>query len=813
MMMKNSVRALPDQELLPRLADVPFAYTIFPDETGGRKVDKTTTLRELAKLIPGTSAETKEYLPFLKLARFGDTTALSPSRHSYRCDANVIEVTGVEGDYDAGEITPEAARDAFTKAGVLALIFTTPSHRKPGKGNRFRVVSPYSHPVRPDERLQMAARMNGVLRGALADESFRLSQGFYFGSVEGQPPARTFLIDGPRCIDQADDLDAQAIGPSRPPSALLSETPQTAVDQSGIPEAVDHALKMLEWAKARIVEAVEKGLSRTGEIHRQAVHLGGYVACSVLSEEQVREAVTAAADEVGYLADYSSRDLDRHISNGLNSGMTRPLPWCDPLADYDDIETSIPANELAGIEDLVGATTAAPASKVGKPKVDRATARMNERHAVVRHGAKTWIADFTGDQIELGPVEGLHALYANDLVPAGAKGAMVPVSKHWITSPGRRTYHSIVFDPSGSATESALNLYSGFAVQPDLKGSCERIVAHVRDVIAAGNEAHFRYVIGWLADLVQNPGRKPGVALVLRGGKGVGKDTLAEIMGRIIGRKHVAHIIRADDLTGRFNAPFATALLVHVEEAFWSGDVSKKGTLQALITARTQPIERKGVDRIEVDSFLRVLMTTNDEWAVPASEDERRYVVFDVAATHQRDPEWFGPLYQEIDGNGPAAFLHYLLSVDLAGFDVRDVPQTEALRDQKIASLRGVPRWWFEVLEKGDAGEFRDFGDWSGPITVKKEAVRASYDARERQGRFGSDPVNPSVFTKDLKRLLGDELNEKRPRVDGTPGSRVFVFPSLAECRAKFERWLGAPVSWGDPDAGEDGDPEADALI
>ena len=530
------------------------------------------------------------------------------------------------------------------------------------------------------------------------------------------------------------------------------------------------------------------------------------------TEEKAREEIEADTGDAGeWWVRVDERQRDRACERAFSQVRAEQDSFLYDLPDDD--AAGLSAEELAEIDDLVGATTTDAASKVGKPKVDRTTARMNERHAVVRHNAKTWIADFTGDQIELGPVEGLHALYANDLVPAGAQGAMVPVSKHWITSPGRRTYHSIVFDPSGSAPKSALNLYAGLAVQPDPKGSCERIVAHLRDVIAAGNEAHFQYVIGWLADLVQNPGRKPGVALVLRGGKGVGKDTLAEIMGRIIGRKHVAHIIRADDLTGRFNAPFATALLVHVEEAFWSGDVSKKGTLQALITARTQPIERKGVDRIEVDSFLRVLMTTNDEWAVPASEDERRYVVFDVAATHQRDPEWFGPLYQEIEGGGPAAFLHYLLSVDLAGFDVRNVPQTDALRDQKIASLRGVPRWWFEVLEKGDAAEFGDFGDWSGPITVKKEAVRASYEARERQGRFGSDPVNPSAFTKDLKRLLGDELAEKRPRVDGAPGSRVFVIPSLAECRAKFERWLGAPVPWGDPYAGEDDDPEIDALI
>ena len=529
------------------------------------------------------------------------------------------------------------------------------------------------------------------------------------------------------------------------------------------------------------------------------------------TEEEAREEIEADTGDAGeWWARVDDRQRDRAVERAFSQVRAEQDSLLDDLPDEGTAGLS--AEELAEIDDLVGASTTDAAPKAKKPKVDRVTARLNAKHAVVRHGAKTWVADFAGHQIELGPVEGIHALYANDLVPTGTNGAMIPVSKHWITSAERRTYDGIVFDPSGNAQKNALNLYTGLAVQPDPHGSCKRIVAHIRDVIAAGNEAHFRYTIGWLADLVQNPGQKPGVALVLRGGKGVGKDTLAEIMGRIIGRKHVAHIIRADDLTGRFNAPFATALLVHVEEAFWSGDVSKKGTLQALITAPTQPIERKGVDRIEVGSFLRVLMTTNDEWAVPASEDERRYAVFDVAATHQRDPEWFGPLYEEIEGGGPAAFLAYLLAVDLAGFNVRDVPQTEALRDQKIASLRGVDRWWFEVLEKGDAAEFGDFGDWSGPITVEKDAVRASYRAELREMRFGGDPVNESVFTKDLKRLLGNELPETRPRVEGKRVCK-FVFPSLDECRTKFTQWLQAPVPWGDADAGADDDAEADALI
>ena len=40
--------------------------------------------------------------------------------------------------------------------------------------------------------------------------------------------------------------------------------------------------------------------------------------------------------------------------------------------------------------------------------------------------------------------------------------------------------------------------------------------------------------------MIQNPSVKPDVALVLKGKKGAGKDTLAEIMKMILGRRHYA---------------------------------------------------------------------------------------------------------------------------------------------------------------------------------------------------------------------------------------------------------------------------------
>lgn len=61
------------------------------------------------------------------------------------------------------------------------------------------------------------------------------------------------------------------------------------------------------------------------------------MACNTISEEDARAALIEAAEEVGYLADYSTSELDRHISKGLNAGIARPVPWSDP-ADTLDLE-------------------------------------------------------------------------------------------------------------------------------------------------------------------------------------------------------------------------------------------------------------------------------------------------------------------------------------------------------------------------------------------------------------------------------------------------------------------------------------------
>jgi hypothetical protein len=125
-----------------------------------------------------------------------------------RYDANIIEVSGAEGDYDGEQIAFDTAVAAIEQAGIRALLYTSPSHNslKP----RWRVLVPFSEPLPPASRAPMVARLNGLFDGALGKESFNLSLAYYFGSVKRNPDHRAVVTDGD-FIDHRDDLDAGAI--------------------------------------------------------------------------------------------------------------------------------------------------------------------------------------------------------------------------------------------------------------------------------------------------------------------------------------------------------------------------------------------------------------------------------------------------------------------------------------------------------------------------------------------------------------------------------------------------------------------------
>ena len=283
----------------------------------------------------------------------------------------------------------------------------------------------------------------------------------------------------------------------------------------------------------------------------------------------------------------------------------------------------------------------------------------------------------------------MNSWFANSFTEIeGSDGKIRPVTwaKAWHSHPDRRQYAGVEFwpNPDGAAgMPNYLNFWRGFDVKPSPAGSCNIFRDHLLTNVCDGDPDLFNYVFGWMAHIVQKPRERLGTAIVLRGQRGTGKSKVGEVLGSLFS----SHYFQVDDaryVTGQFNAHMASCLLLQADEAVWAGDKAAEGRLKGLITSETQMIESKGVDSIRMRNFLRVIMTSNEGWVVPAGMDERRYVILDVNPRCAQNRAYFAEMDEELNNGGRERLLHDLLTFNLRQVDLWHLPQTEALLEQKI---------------------------------------------------------------------------------------------------------------------------------
>ena len=304
-------------------------------------------------------------------------------------------------------------------------------------------------------------------------------------------------------------------------------------------------------------------------------------------------------------------------------------------------------------------------------------AEINAEFMFIRSvGGKPRIGKFVKNDLGPGEVLELSTIDSLRLHLANCPSAIIDdksVFTAWMTSRDRRQYEGICMRPGlGELVDGKLNLYRGLAIKP-VKGDWHLLREHIENIIAGGRKETADYIIKWSAWAVQNPGSVPEVALVLRGGRGAGKGKFfAHLLRRIFGA-HGMHLSQREQFTGKFNAHMRSCVLLVVDEAYWAGDKQAEAVLKALITESVLTLEAKHVDSTQWPNCLHIIILANEDWVVPAGEDERRYVKSDVSdryANNKCPPEernkYFAALEHEIEHGGLEAMLYDLLHMKLA---------------------------------------------------------------------------------------------------------------------------------------------------
>jgi hypothetical protein len=203
----------------------PIRFTLFFSQYADSKREEVATPAEIAERVRTTTAREKQQLPWLKLATFGDAKS---DKGSFRHDANMLVITGVEADYDGEIMSFDAALARLEQQGVAAVLYTSPSHTEAKP--RWRVLCPLSEEMPSKRRSHLLGRVNGLLGGIFSAESWALSQSYYFGRVRQNPAHRVALLDG-QPIDQHDDLDEIWIGK---PGIMPGTSPTEDVGESRV---------------------------------------------------------------------------------------------------------------------------------------------------------------------------------------------------------------------------------------------------------------------------------------------------------------------------------------------------------------------------------------------------------------------------------------------------------------------------------------------------------------------------------------------------------------------------------------------------
>ena len=293
----------------------------------------------------------------------------------------------------------------------------------------------------------------------------------------------------------------------------------------------------------------------------------------------------------------------------------------------------------------------------------------NKKYAWIGKYQKIWSIE---KQCFFSSTRGFLEHTAADVVPSTSKvpGAPpIPAAKIWLTSPARRAYHDLTFEPGkGPEVGDCLNIWSGWPVAA-APGSVQPFLDLLEQLLP-GRRDEQRWLMQWMAYPVRHPGAKLNTAvMVWSATQGTGKSLLGELLLELYGEH--GYSFGEAEMHESFNGWMCARQLLVGEEIGIADRRNTAAHLKMLITAQTVSINEKMQPRITMPNKFNVFLTSNDPAPLHIEEHDRRWFVAHVAETRlphaegRRIRAWY-------DAGGRAALLHHLQHVvDLSDFDAK----------------------------------------------------------------------------------------------------------------------------------------------
>ena len=284
----------------------------------------------------------------------------------------------------------------------------------------------------------------------------------------------------------------------------------------------------------------------------------------------------------------------------------------------------------------------------------------------------------------------------------------------WRLDPNIREYMEVVFNCNLKEVKPyQFNLFTGFNHfdnLPIVDVNLEPVFEHIR-TLTNYDEEMFKYVLSWIAQIIQQPETLPHTALIFISDEGVGKDTFSNFISNVINKKFTTNTDKLEQLVGKFNSTLAGKLLLTINETNPVESRERLENIKFLITAEDLNIEKKCKDIVRTKNYARLMFFSNKLTAFPVDENARRPVIMKCSNRYttavigsEKNKEYFTNLRNIMnDEKYQYAFLRFLKSYDISNFIPSKVKKSELHKDlEELSKPPLIDYFNHIVMSNGD---------------------------------------------------------------------------------------------------------------
>lgn len=364
----------------------------------------------------------------------------------------------------------------------------------------------------------------------------------------------------------------------------------------------------------------------------------------------------------------------------------------------------------------------------------------------------------------------------------------------WIESPTKRRYNAVrCLPPPMPVPAGVFNSWPGLPLEGVPACTPEEIaefsayfpvIMTLIEAVGQDEPEPTKFVLDWIAHIIQKPGRKTERVLWIKTDKGgAGKGHFYKLLRALLGSQHchkTANAQATGGLGGTFTKPLQSLLYCY-DEPKLEHQAAIRDIIKSMATEDTFELREMHRDTVEIPSYVNIMNTTNHNIPVPPG-DMRRPVLIEMTRRLQGDAAYFDRLNELLVNERFLKFVFdWFKQRDISNVRIQSQPMETAFYKRMLTNSSS-PEVDFFIDYGFDQGGFADAltGKALNEVQVQSSDLVEAYNEFLKKTKPGFKPVSAKQFHSRYVILKAAELEgvTHLPQATSGPyrGRSVYVF-------------------------------------